>query len=171
MSLGRLRSGELLAGASALGLLVVTFIAWFAGESAWETLPVIRLFLLATIAMALVLVVLTATENPIALPVAAGVITAGVAIVTWVLVFYRVVVNEPGTNAIVELDSGAYLGLLLVSLVAAGAWRTMQDERTGSERSRRQTERVLAVRGTPRPPPPERDPDRPAQGEADAPPA
>lgn len=167
--MGRLRSGELLAGAGALGLLAVIFIAWFGGESAWEALPVIRVFLAATAAMALVLVVVTATDRPIALPVAAGVITAGVALVTWLLVFYRVVVNEPGPNAAVHLDTGAYAGLLLVSAVVAGAWRAMQDERTGSELSRRQTERVLAVRGTPRPPPPARDPSRPAPGERDAP--
>jgi hypothetical protein len=179
MDLTRLRTGELLAGVSAVALLALLFADWFGGESGWETMTVARVVLVATVLMALTLVVLTVTARPVAMPVAAGVTTVGLAALAVLLVVYRVVVNEPGPNAAVDLDPGAYLGLAAVLGIAAGAWRSMGDERTQAPASVRQTERVLAVRGAPRPAPPERDPDRPPApsdpmakpAEPDAPPA
>ena len=162
MDLTRLRSGELLAGASAVALLVLLFADWFAGESAWETMTIARVVVVAAVLMALALVVLTITARPVATPVAAAVVTVGVAGLALALVVYRVVINEPGPNAIVELDPGAYLGLLAVLGVTAGAWRTIGDERTSAPASVRHTERVLAVRGAAREAPPARDPGRPS---------
>ena len=89
-------------------------------------------------------------------------VTIAVGVFACVLVFYRVALNEPGTNAAVSVDARRVLGLLLVLGVIGGAFRALADERTHSAASLRQTERVLAVRGAPRPPPPARDPGRPA---------
>jgi len=163
MDVRRLRSGELLAGASAAGLLVVMFVDWFGGRSAWEALTIGRVLLVALAVLALTLVLLTLTARPVAMACAAAVITIGVAALAALLVLFRIVVDEPGPDAGAAIGLGAYLGLLLVLGCAAGAWRTLADERTGAPASLRQTERVLAVRGAPRPPPPARDPSRPTR--------
>jgi hypothetical protein len=160
MDLTRLRLGEMLTAACALGLLGVMFLDWFDGRDAWQ-LSTGRVLLVALIACALLVVVLTVTARPVAMPVAATVITVGVAGLVLLYVLYRVVVNEPGPNDVVGVETGAYLGLALTAGVAAGTWIAMADERTDAPASRRQAERVLAVRGAARPAPPERDPARP----------
>ncbi len=164
MDLRRLRSGELLTAVSAVGLLVVMFLDWFGGGSAWETLTIGDVLLLAVAVLALTLVVLTLIARPVAMAGSAASVTIGVAALALAYLLYRIVVNEPGTDASGEIGIGAYLGLLLVAGCAAGAWRALGDERTGAPASLRQTERVLAVRGAARPAPPERDPGRATRG-------
>jgi hypothetical protein len=161
VDLRRLRSGELLAGASAVGLLAVLFADWFGGRSGWETMTIARVVFVLLILSALTLVAFTLTRT-VAMATSIATITIAIGALALLLVVYRVVINEPGPNALVSVDLGAYLGLLLVIGVLAGAWRTLADERTGAALSRRQTERVLAVRGAPRTAPPARDPSRPA---------
>jgi hypothetical protein len=120
----------------------------------------VRVALVVTVLLALAIVVLTVSRT-VAMACSAASIAVGVGTLTLAVVLYRVVINEPGPNAVVDIGPGAYLGVLLVFGCIAGAWRTLADERTDAARSREQTERVLAVRGAPRPPPPERDPSRP----------
>jgi hypothetical protein len=160
MGLRRLRSGELLAGASAIGLVAVMFTEWFGGADAWNTLSFLRFPLLITALLALSIVVLTVSRT-VAMACSAAAITVGVGGLTLLLLLYRVAINEPGPNAAVDIGPGAYLGLLLVLGCIAGGWRTLADERTQAALSREQTERVLAVRGAARPAPPARDPSRP----------
>jgi hypothetical protein len=155
-----MRSGELLAGTSAVALLAVMFADWFGSASAWQGLTIGRVPLALTALLGLTLVALTVTSRSVALASSAAAITVGVGGLTLLYAFYRVVVDEPGPNALVSVHPAALAGLALVFGVVAGAWRAMADERTGAAASRRQTERVLAVRGAPRPAPPERDPGR-----------
>jgi hypothetical protein len=143
----RLRSGELLAGFSAIGLLAVMFADWFGGASAWDTMTIARVVLVLLVVCALTLVAFTLTRT-VAMATSIATITIAVGAIALLLVFYRVVINEPGPNALVSVD--------------LGAWRTLVDERTGAAASLRQTERVLAVRGASRAAPPPRDPSRPA---------
>jgi len=160
MDLRRLRGGELLAGVSAVGLLVAMFLDWFGGESAWRSLTFGDLLLVAVALLGLTLVVLTAQARAVAMAASAAVLTIGVALLVSLYLLFRIVVNEPGPDAAGQIGIGAYLGLVFVIGCGAGAWRALGDERTESAYARRQTERVLAVRGAPRPPPPERDPSR-----------
>jgi hypothetical protein len=160
VDLRRIRSGELLASVSAIGLLAVMFLDWFGGRSGWEALTIGRVALVAVALLALTLVALTVTARPVAMAGSAASITVGFAALTLLYLLYRVVVNEPGTDAGSAIGIGAYLGLVLVLGCAAGAWRALADERTRAPASLRQTERVLAVRGAPRAAPPERDPGR-----------
>jgi hypothetical protein len=160
MDLRRLRGGEVLAGVSAVGLLIAMFLEWFGGDSAWETLTVGDLLLVSVALLGLTLVVLTAQARAVAMAASAAVLTIGVAMVVLLYLLFRIVINEPGPDAAGEIGVGAYLGLVFVFGCAAGAWRALGDERTDSAYARRQTERVLAVRGAPRPPPPERAPSR-----------
>jgi hypothetical protein len=163
MDLRRLRSGEMLALVSAAGLLLTMFLEWFGGESAWETLAIGRVLLVAVAALTLTLVVLTVTSRPVAMAGSAASITVGVAGLVLLWLLFRIVVNEPGPDAGRDIGAGAYLGLIFLFGCAAGAWRALGDERTHAAASLRQTERVLAVRGAPRPAPPERDPGRPSR--------
>jgi len=160
MELRRLRSGELLAAVSAVGLLTVMFEPWFGGATGWESLTLLRVPLVITASLALAVVVLTVSRT-VAMACSAAAITVGVGTLTLLLLLYRVAINEPGPDAAGDIGLGAYLGLLCVLGCVAGAWRTLADERTNAATSLRQTERVLAVRGAPRPAPPARDPERP----------
>ena len=159
-----MRAGELLAALSALGLLAVMFADWFGPASAWETLTVGRVALALTALLGLTIVVLTVTSRSVAMASSAAAITVGFGAITLLYALYRVGIDEPGRNETVVVGTPALIGLALVVGVVAGAWWSMADERTAAADSVRQTERVLAVRGAPRPAPPERDPSRARRG-------
>ena len=158
----RLRSGELVGAAGAIGLAVVLFVDWFGGESGWSTLTVGRVLLVLTIALALTFVFITLTARAVSMATSSATVTVAVGTLALLYLLIRVGIDEPGVNAVVSIDLGAYLGLLCVVAIIIGAWRAIADERTASAISLRQTERVLAVRGPARPAPPERDPGRAA---------
>ena len=160
MDLRRLRSGELVTAVAAAGLAVVLFADWFGGQSGWSTLTVGRFLLALTILLALTLVVVTLRAGTVSMAVSAAVVTVGIGTLALLYLLYRVGIDEPGRNALVSVDAGAYLGLLCLLALLAGTWRSMGDERTDSAISLRQTERVLGVRGPSRPPPPARDAER-----------
>jgi hypothetical protein len=164
MDVRRLRSGELLAGAGAAGLAIVMFLDWFGGRSAWATLTVGRVLLVLTILLALTLVVFTLRARAVSMATSVATITIGIGTLALVYLLYRVGLDEPGPNGLVSIDTGAYVGLACLLVLLGGAWRTLADERTGAASSLRQTERVLAVRGAPRPPPPPRSPTRGRRG-------
>jgi uncharacterized membrane protein len=156
----RLGSGELLTATGAIGLAVVLFTDWFGGQSGWSTLTVGRVLLVLTIALALTLVVFTLRASAVSMATSAAIVTIAIGALAVVYLLYRVGIDEPGRNALVSLDAGAYLGLLCAGLIVVGAWRAAADERKDSAISLRQTERVLGVRGAARPAPPARDPAR-----------
>jgi len=160
MDVRRLRSGELLTAAGAVGLAIVLFTDWFGGASGWSTLTVGRVLLVVTIALALTLVVFTLSARAVSMATSASVMTIGVGTLALAYLLYRVGIDEPGRNALVGVDGGAYLGLICLLGIVAGTWRALADERKGSAISLRQTERVLGVRGAARPAPPPRDPER-----------
>ncbi len=160
MDLRRLRAGELVTAAAAAGLAVVLFADWFGGRTGWSTLTVGRFLLVLTILLALTVVVVTLRAGAVSMALSAAVVTIGIGTLALLYLLYRVGLDEPGRNALVSVDAGAYLGLLCLLGILAGTWRTMGDERTGSAISLRQTERVLAVRGPARSAPPARDPGR-----------
>ena len=154
MDVRRLRSGELVTAFGAAALFATMFLDWFGGRTAWGTMTIGRVLLVLTIALATTLVVLTLRRHAVSMAMSTATITIGVGALTLMLLAYRVLIDEPGRNGLVSIDAGAYLGLALLVVLLAGVWRTIADERTDSGASLRQTERVLAVRGAPRPPPP-----------------
>ncbi|MDQ3724205.1 MAG: hypothetical protein M3376_14335, partial [Actinomycetota bacterium] len=142
MDVRRLRSGELVTAAGAIGLAVVLFADWFGGESGWSTLTVGRVLLVLTIGLALTLVVFTLSARAVSMATSASVVTIGIGTLALLYLLYRVGIDEPGRNALVSVEAGAYLGLLCGLLIVAGAWRAAADERKDSAISLRQTERV-----------------------------
>ena len=135
MDLGRLRTGEWLTAAASVALLVVLFVPWYgrpADADAWQSFSVVDLLLALTAVLGLTLAATTATQRAPAIPVAFGSIATAAAIVSFVVVLYRLL-DQPGANDVVELRAGAYLGLLAVFGVGAGGWWSMGDERTETE--------------------------------------
>lgn len=165
MDLGRLRKGEWLAAAASVALLGVMFLPWFGLEgpafsaldrlpaegrsvSAWQAFTIWDFVLAALAALGLATAALAAMRSAPAAPIAAVVVTSGVAILLAPALLMRILF-PPGPNALVEPRYGAWLGLLCVFGIGAGAWLAMGDERTDA------TERPFIE---PQPAPPEAAP-------------
>jgi quinol-cytochrome oxidoreductase complex cytochrome b subunit len=181
MDADRLRTGELIAAVSAVALFIIMFLPWFgvggvAGEAleqaqdlgfagevetsanAWESFDFIDLVLLVTIVIAVGLAVATMAAQTVALPVAASAITAGLGVLSTLLILYRII-DPPGDA---DRKFWIFLGLIAAAGIAYGGWRAMQEEGTsfGGEADR--------VRGRGEPPPPSAPPPPPllSQGPA-----
>jgi hypothetical protein len=151
MDANRLRTGELIAGVAGAALLIVMFFSWFGapdtvsaggveidvGETAgalgidttanaWQSFDFIDIILFVTAATAIGLAVATAAARTVALPVAASAITAGLGILSTILILYRLI--DPPEDA--SRKFGVFLGLIAAAAVAYGGWRSMQEEGT-----------------------------------------
>ncbi len=150
MDADRLRTGEMIAGISAVALLIIMFLPWFgiggaAGDAlqqaqdlgfapdvstsanAWESFDFIDLVLLLTVIVAIGTAVATATATNVALPVAASAITAGLGILSTLLVLYRLI--DPPFDA--SRKFGVFVGLIAAAGIAYGGWRLMEEESLG----------------------------------------
>lgn len=131
--LSRLRRGELVVAAGALLLLALMFLCdWYGTANGWQAHTVLRWLMLLTILAALALAVLTATQRTVALPITAAVIVSALSALLTVLLAYRVIVNEPGPNALVDVQPCAWIGLLASALIAYGAYLSLRDESRGA---------------------------------------
>lgn len=143
----RLRKGEIIAAAGAVLLFVfMFFFKWYgvggalgdfaqaagvdASVNGWDGHTVLRWLMLLTIVAALTLAFLTATQRTVALPVTMAVIVSALAALLTVLLAYRVVINEPGPNDLVDVKIGAWLGLLASATILYGGYLSMRDEGT-----------------------------------------
>lgn len=140
----RLRTGELVVAAGGLALLIsLFFFKWYGmtlalapGESfsvsanGWHTHSILRWLMLLTILAALALVVLTATQETAAMPLAASVVATVLAGVTTLCLAYRVLLDEPGPNALIDVRFGAYAGLISCAAIFYGGYLSMRDERS-----------------------------------------
>jgi uncharacterized membrane protein len=132
MSLRRLRSGELLALAGAICLIVALALPWYENAQgklgAWATFgPAVALLILAA-AGALALVLATVTERSTALPVAAAVWSTLFGILASIAAIVRLLERPEHAT---ELCAGAWLALIGALAVLIGSWQSMRDERTG----------------------------------------
>jgi len=126
MRLGRLRTGELVAGAGALLLLVILFFDWFEGQSGWSSLGWLMVLLLAAvIALAGWVVAATASGASVAQEMAAGVLLTVAAGVVFLVLLVRVLTHA-GTPTVC-----AWIGLAFTALIAVGGWLDIDDERAG----------------------------------------
>jgi hypothetical protein len=144
----RLRTGELLAGGAAVGLVVVLFLNWFGADptpahlhrSGWGSLGWLMVALLVVVAGGgLSIAYMTLRRTSPAWPVAAQVLTVAVGAVVF-LALLIVVLTQPGlgaglSNAHVIVEVPAYLGLLFTALIPAGAWLALRDERLDAPES------------------------------------
>lgn len=169
MDADRLRTGELIAGVSAVALLLIMFVfSWYGikdapegldgGFNAWESFGFIDIILFITIVVAVGMAVATAMAQTVALPVAASTLTAGLGLVSAILILIRIFATPDVGGDVAGFDFeietsvkiGAFLGLIAAAGIAYGGWRAMQEEGTsfGGEADR------VRDRGEPPPPPP-----------------
>jgi hypothetical protein len=130
MSLAKVRSGELLALAGAVCVVVSLFEPWYEGPlgglDVWDTFgPAIVLLLVATCG-ALWLFASTLTERSSALPVAAAVWNVPFGLIALVCAIVRVLERPDHAT---RLCAGVWLALAGAAAILAGAWQSIRDER------------------------------------------
>lgn len=169
MDADRVGRGELIAGIAAVALLIIMWLPWFGYDvggiaedvtgidfgdvagasvnlSAWESFGFIDIVLFVTVVVAVAFAAATAMSQTVALPVAASAITAGLGILSTVLIIYRLI----DTPFDADRKYGVFLGLIAAAGIAYGGWAAMQEEGTsfGDQADR------LQGGGAPPPPPP-----------------
>jgi hypothetical protein len=130
MSLRRLRSGELIALAGAICLIVAFTLPWYENAqvklSAWATFGPAVALLILTAAGGVALALATVTERTTAIPVAAAVWSTLFGIVGTIAAVVRVLERPEHATM---LCAGAWLALVGALAVLIGSWQSLRDER------------------------------------------
>ncbi|MGI8903981.1 MAG: hypothetical protein ACR2IP_10065 [Solirubrobacteraceae bacterium] len=141
----RIHRGELLSATSALALLaLMLFFKWYGtvgiagrfpsqagragAESAWQTLTVLRWLMLATIAAAIVAALLHAALPSHGTPTAAGILVGALGAATTALLAYRVLIDLPAADRVLDQKAGALLALLAAAGIALGGYDARRNE-------------------------------------------
>jgi hypothetical protein len=131
--MGRLRDGDVIAGAAGIALIASLFLHWYGGPggsveaTAWRAFSMLDVVLALLALVPLGLVVTQATRDSPAVPVAFSVFTALAGLVAALLILYRIV-NQPGPNDAVEVELGAWAGFAAALVLSAGGCRSLRLE-------------------------------------------
>ncbi|MEK6271291.1 MAG: hypothetical protein AABM42_01410 [Actinomycetota bacterium] len=151
MDFTRLTQGEKIAGVSGIALILIMFIFdWFGlkadvsgftaegSRNAWGSYGFIDIVLFITVAAAIGLALISASQTEVGLPVAASAVVAGLGILSVVLIIISII-SPPDFGADLSgsgIDNtrkiGVWLGLIAAIGVAYGGWRAMQEEEGAS---------------------------------------
>ncbi len=140
----RLRLGEVIAGGSAVLLLIFMFVLkWYAVSASlsptlvnlgrpaswtgWSGLNHLRWFLLLTILAALALAFFQASQRAPAIPVTLSVVVTVLGALSVLALIYRVLINPPSGSGVGQRP-GAYLGLAAAIGIVYGGYRSMRAE-------------------------------------------
>lgn len=158
--MSRMRLGEWVAAAGAVGLFAVLFFDWFsvdgrkAGwaaytpvsgtlhQAGWTSLGwFMGVLLVIAIFGGLSLSYMTVKRASPAWPVGAGVLTWSVGSIIFLVLLVRVTLLQPGmgiglSNTAVSVEAPAYAGLLFAFLIPLGGFLSLKDERTNSAEAR-----------------------------------
>lgn len=151
MDFSRVRTGEMIAGVSGIALFIFMFFKWFgvdapdvtipqgvpfdgfevASVTAWRAFDFIDIVLLLAVIAGVGLMLLSAAQANVNLPVAASAITAALGILATLLVLYRII-DPPELAAGFDTTRkiGVFLGLIASVGIAVGGWLAMQEEGT-----------------------------------------
>jgi hypothetical protein len=150
MDLRRLRAGEWIAALGGAALLGSLFLPWYGdGQvdfTAWEALAANDVILAIVAASGVALLVVTATQQVPAVPIAMGALVTLAGIVGTVLVLVRVGWTPDGAP---ERAGGLWLGLAGALAIVVGGVIAIRDERISRPGS------PTDATGRPAPPPPE----------------
>ena len=141
----RLRKGEWIVGAGGIALLASMFLLkWYgltgalapqaerAGFSTsvngWHALTTLRWFMLVTIIISLALVYIQASRRSPALPVSLSLVGVVVALITLIALIYRVLINEPGSDSLIDQKTGAFVGLIAMLAIVGGGYLSLREE-------------------------------------------
>jgi hypothetical protein len=140
----RIRRGALLSSVSALGLLVVMFaMKWYGvagvpdpsaarpavstAVNAWNGLSVVRWVMLATVLATLGSLALRASQRSHGTQTDTSTLVATLGAITAALLVYRVLIDPPSPDEVLDQKLGAILGLLLACGVALGGWESLRE--------------------------------------------
>ncbi|MFL5828839.1 MAG: hypothetical protein ACJ76X_02890 [Solirubrobacteraceae bacterium] len=143
----RLRKGEMIVGASAVVLLASMFaLKWYGvtgslahsvtrlggptSVTGWNGLSQLRWLLLVTGLAGLALVFFQATRRAPAVPVSFSVIASVLGLLSTLALIYRVLINQPGSNDLVDQKAGAFVGLIAALVLTWGGYVSMREEGT-----------------------------------------
>jgi hypothetical protein len=146
MEVDRLRRGELIAGISGVVLIIVMFLGWWGAPgvegidiegiaeaagvdttaNAWELADFMDIIWFLTGLVAIGLALATAMARTVSLPVAASALTAGLGILSTILILYRII--DPPYEA--DREFWVFVGLIAAAGIAYGGWLSMQEEGT-----------------------------------------
>ncbi len=94
----------------------------------WHSLTSLRWLMLVTILAALALVYLQATRRSPALPATFSLIVMLLGALTALALIYRVLINVPGANGVVDHRIGGFIGLISGCAIAYGGYRSLREE-------------------------------------------
>jgi hypothetical protein len=138
VDVNRLSGGEKIVGAAAVLLFIDMFLSWYSANisgalsaaasrfnvdtsaTAWQAFSTTDILLLITILVALAMVGTRAMARPVNLPVSLPLVVAALGALMTLLVLWRII-NQPGPNDFINVEYGAYLGLILIAALTYGA--------------------------------------------------
>jgi hypothetical protein len=123
-----LRPGELVEAIGGLGLLVAGFLPWYSAggqnATAWQAFSVTDLILAATAIVGLSVGIVVLTRLSVSYPVAGSSVATGFGAVALALIVYRLI--DPPGGAGMDLEIGAWLGLISAGAITLGGYLGMQ---------------------------------------------
>jgi hypothetical protein len=141
----RVRFGDWVMAFGGVAVLLVMLVDWYSipelslgdesvgsiGFNAWESFAVNDVILALAAVMALATFVLTASQPTAAVPLALASLTTLVALLSFVLVVIRLIWTPDVTDGVFDAqrEAGAWLGLVAISVLAAGGLASIRDER------------------------------------------
>jgi hypothetical protein len=133
MDLRRLRTGEWVAAASGVALLVSLFLPWYGpSTTAWESLAVIDILLAFVAASGVLLAIVTAVQRVPAVPIALSALVMIAGVFGLLLMLFRLIDLPDGAAG---REWALWLGLAGAVGIPAGAFIAMRDEiRPGATR-------------------------------------
>ena len=163
LDLKRVNLGQQIAALGSVLLFIFLFIGWYKVGGAigafadqfgvnvslkgWDAHTLLRWLMLLTIVAALALAFMNATKRELPkLPLSPSVILAVLAAVTTLLLAFRMFINQPGPDKLIDLKFGAWLGLLSLIAITVGAWLSMRAEGTSVRAAGEQMRKAV---GTP----------------------
>jgi len=138
VDVNRLSRGEKIVGAAAVLLFIDMFLSWYSANisgalsaaasrfnvdtsaTAWQAFSTTDILLLITILVALAMVGTRAMARPVNLPVSLPLVVAALGALMTLLVLWRII-NQPGPNDFINVEYGAYIGLILIAALTYGA--------------------------------------------------
>jgi hypothetical protein len=133
----RLRRGEVIAGVSGLVLLAsLLLLPWYGTSSpglsisatGWSSLSVLRWLILLDALTAIGLAFSQAARRAPAVPVTLSVVSTVLGLPTAIALIYRVLINLPGPENLIDQRYGAIVGLIASIALLYGAFRSLRHE-------------------------------------------
>lgn len=141
----RLRLGEIVAGAGGLVLVFSLFLTTWYGTTGpisptaallgastsfngWHALTDLRWLILIAGLAAIALAYFQAARRAPAIPATLSVIVTVLGALTVLFLIYRVLINVPGPDSVIDRKAGAYLGLISSIAVFYGGYASLRKE-------------------------------------------